>query len=128
MPTDAIPDELKPELEGGGLEGSVDPELLNQLMWAQFEANLRYVPIVVVGVVEIGSYRACMYFILGEGRTYFLQEGSSHCRSFGGASFGVAASSVSEDYVVLTLTGYYDRRCRWAATGPVARTFHITTR
>lgn len=122
----SIPDELKPELEGGGLSGAVDPELLSQLFWAQYEANLRFIPLRIVGVMETGPYSGCMYMI-GNSRTYWIEEGDRDCMwQPGRPPFSVTASYVSQDYVVLVLRGAYDYRCRYSATGSVVRTFHVS--
>ncbi len=123
--TDLIPDELRPELSGTGLDGAVDPELLDRLRWAQYEANLRLIPIIVVGVIEAGPTRGCIYTISGWPSTRWIEEGRSHCLSWG-APFSITCSQVSEDRVVLTLRGHYDYRCNYAATNPVPRTFHVS--
>jgi len=121
-----IPDELRPELEGTGLDGAVDPEVLNEIFWAQYAANLRLVPIIVIGTLEAGQNRGCIYTIAGAGFTRWLEEGRSHCLSWG-ASFSLTCSQVSEDFVVLVLRGTYDRGCRYAATESVVRTFHVSS-
>jgi hypothetical protein len=118
---DQIPDELRPAVTGSGLEGTVDPELLKQLQSARYETNLRFIPIIVIGVLMDGPYRGCIYTIAGTGYTSFIQEGSSQCLGM----FSISASQVSEDYVVLTLVGTYGRGCQYAATNPVVRTFHV---
>jgi hypothetical protein len=119
---DSIPRELRPQVEGTGLEGTVDPDLLDQLISAQYTANLRYIPISIVGVMENGPYRGCIYTIGGGGRSMFIQEGDTP-QCWG--NFSVYAAQISEDYVVFILTGYYDRRCNYPATNGVVRSFHI---
>jgi len=121
---DQIPEELRPKVEGEGLEGSADPKLLEQLFWSQYQANLRYLPIIVIGVIQAGPYRGVIYTIAGTGFTDFLQEGQSRCYSYQPA-FSLTVLQVSEDYVVMSLTGTYDRRCQYPATQPVIRTFHV---
>jgi len=118
---DSIPRELQPQVEGTGLEGTVDPDLLDQLISAQYTANLRYIPISIVGVMENGPYRGCIYTIGGGGQSMFIQEGDTQCLG----NFSVTASQISEDYVVFILTGYYDRGCNYPATSGVVRSFHI---
>jgi hypothetical protein len=120
---DLIPDELRPKTAGAGLEGSVDPELLNQLLAAQFEAGLRYIPIVVTGVLETGPYHGAIISLYGSGQTIFMQEGGSP-RCFG--RFSIQCAQASEDFVVLYLVGYSGRRCSGEATGRVVRTFHVS--
>jgi hypothetical protein len=122
---DDIPEELRPEMEGTGLEGAVDPELLEELFWATYEANLRHVPIIVVGVMQAGPYRGVIYTIAGWGGTRYLELGDQDCITGWIAPFSITPSQISEDFVVLTLRGHYDRGCRYAATGPVVRTFHV---
>ncbi len=123
--TDLIPDELRPELEGTGLDGAVDPELLARLRGAEYEANLRYIPIAIVGVMETGPYRGCLYTFAGYGGSWFLREGDDRCHWYG-SWFSLTAVQISEDYVVLSLRGTTPG-CRFAITGPVARTFHVTS-
>jgi hypothetical protein len=121
-----IPEELRPELSGTGLEGAVDPEVLRQLFAAQYEANLRLIPIIVVGVMEAGPTRIVLFTLPGLGYTISLDEGDNRCLFGGGMPpFSVTATRVSEDSVTLTLRGHYDYRCRYAATNPVQRTFHV---
>jgi len=118
-----IPEELRPKLTGTGLEGTADPELLKQLIMSTYTADLRMVPIIVIGVLENGQYRGCIYTIAGNGWTSFLQEGGQQCAQAGGfPPFTITASQISEDYVVLTLTG----GCGYAMTDPVVRTFHVS--
>jgi len=121
-----IPDELRPELSGTGLDGAVDPEVLRQLYAAQYEANLRLIPIIVVGVMEAGPTRIVLFTISGLGYTISLDEGQSTCLwAPGFPPFSVRATHVAEDSVTLTLRGHYDYRCRYAATNSVNRTFHV---
>jgi hypothetical protein len=118
---DLIPKELQPEVEGTGLEGTVDPDLLDQLLSAQYTANLRFIPISIVGVMENGPYRGCIYTIGGGGQSIFIQEGDTQCMG----NYSINAAQISEDYVVFILTGYYGRGCRYPATSGVVRSFHI---
>ena len=111
--TDYIPDELRTETEGAGLEGTVDPELLRLLGEALVEANLRVIPISVIGVIKIGSSAACMYSIWGMSST--IWEGTTD--NWWG--FTVTCDQVSEDFVVLTLR---------SGNASVVRTFHVSTR
>lgn len=121
-----IPEELRPELAGTGLEGAVDPELLEKLRWAEYEANLRFIPIIVIGVMEAGPTRIVLFTIAGYGRTMSLNEGQSTCMYYPGMPpFSIRATHVAEDSVTLTLRGHFDWRCRYPATDPVPRTFHI---
>jgi len=124
--TSLIPDELRPELEGTGLDGAVDPELLEQLFWAQYTANLRLIPIIIVGTIEVGPRRMVMYTIYGWGSTSTISVGETQCVPYS-PSFSITCSQASETFVVFSLRGYYDRRCRQAATGTVMRTFHTST-
>jgi hypothetical protein len=123
---ESIPKELRPKYEGTGLEGEVDPALLKQLRQASFTANLRYVPISIVGTMENGPYRVCFFTIAGSGRTFSISQGESRCIVYQGIPVSVGASQISEDYVVLTLTGAYDYGCNYPATNPVIRTFHVS--
>jgi hypothetical protein len=113
MQTRLIPDELRVQAEGTGLEGTVDPELLRLLGQAIIEANLRVIPISVIGVIQIGSQRACMYSI-GGWSTETIWEGETQ----GWWGFSVTCSQVTENFVVLTLT---------SGSAMVVRTFHVTS-
>lgn len=124
---DQIPDELRPKYEGAGLEGEVDPEVLRQLWTARFTANLRFVQIAIIGTMQNGPYRVCFYTFPGSGRTYTIQQGARpQCRVVNGLPISISAIQISEDYVVLSLTGSYDYGCNYAATNPVIRTFHVS--
>jgi hypothetical protein len=121
-----IPDELRPELEGTGLDGAVDQDLLNELRRAQYTANLRLIPIIIVGTIEVGPRRMVMYSIYGMGSTNTIGVGETQCVG-GSPSFSITCSQASDTFVVFSLRGYYDRRCSYAATGAVMRTFHTST-
>ncbi|MCX6645541.1 MAG: hypothetical protein NTY09_04165 [bacterium] len=108
--TDLIPDELKTETEGTGLEGTVDPDLLRLLGEALVEANLRVIPISVIGTIKIGERSACMYSIYGMSST--IWEGESQ----GWWGFGIACNQISENFVVFTL---------FSGSATVVRTFHV---
>jgi len=123
---DQIPEELRPDLEGTGIDGTVDPELLERLRSAEYTANLRLIPIIIVGTIEVGQRRMAMYYIYGSNSVRTIEEGGSPQCIGWGASFSVYCQQVSEDFVVLRLTGYYDWRCRYPATSSVMRTFHVT--
>lgn len=110
--THLIPEELRPEMEGTGLDGAVDPELLEQLGEAVAEANLRYIPIQVIGTIQVGPMRAAMYSLAGRG-TRTIAVGDTH--NYG--SFSIGCSQVSEDFVVLVLR---------SGGALVYRTFHIS--
>jgi len=107
--TDLIPDELRPEMDGTGLDGAVDPNLLEELFWANYQAQLRLVPIYIVGTMEAGPNKICMFVLFG--RSYTIQEGQS--RNFG--YFSLTCVQISEDYVVFILR---------AGNANVTRTFH----
>lgn len=108
-----IPEELRPKMEGTGLDGAVDPELLELLGEAVAEANLRYIPITVVGVIQVGSMRAAMYSVFGM-RTRTIAVGERPHRY---GNFEIGCSQVSEDFVVLFLR---------SGSALVYRTFHIS--
>jgi hypothetical protein len=111
--THLIPEELRPEMEGTGLDGAVDPELLEQLGEAVTEANLRWIPIQVIGTIQVGPMRACMYSLAGM-RTRTIAVGD---RPHNYGSFSIGCSQVSEDFVVLVLR---------SGSALVYRTFHIS--
>ncbi len=111
--THLIPEELRPEMEGTGLDGAVDPELLRQLGEAVAEANLRWIPIQVIGTIQVGSMRACMYSVFGM-RTRTIAVGD---RPHYYWNFSIGCSQVSEDFVVLVLR---------SGSALVYRTFHIS--
>ena len=114
-----IPEELRPELKGTGLDGTVDPKLLEQLKKAEYEANLRVVPIYILGVIKNGNYSTALYSIWGTGYTRQIAQGQSKSEWWGGP-FIVVASQISEDFVIFTLYGVVGR----SLTAPVVRTFH----
>jgi len=108
--TDLIPDELKTTAEGTGLEGTVDPDLLRLLGDALVEANLRIIPISVIGTIKIGERSACMYSIYGMSST--IWEGETQ----GWWGFGISCNHISENFVVFTL---------YSGSATVVRTFHV---
>ena len=110
--TELIPDELRTEMEGTGLDGTVDPELLRLLGEAIIEANLRIIPITVVGVIQIGTRKACMYSLWGSA-SQTIWEGETHWWGF-----TITCNQVSENFVVFTLR---------SGGAMVVRTFHITS-
>ncbi len=111
--TDLIPDELRPELDGTGLDGAVDPNLLEDLMWANLTAQLRLIPIRVIGTIQSGPNKVCIYSIGGWGNSNWINEGDYQ----GSGSFGIYCAQVSEDFVVLILM---------AGQSSVTRTFHVS--
>lgn len=110
--TDLIPDELRPEMEGTGLDGAVDPDLLEELYWANYQAQLRLVPIYIIGTMEAGPNKICMFMIGGLNRSFTIQQGQS--LNFG--YFTLYCSQISEDFVVFVLR---------AGSASVTRTFHV---
>jgi hypothetical protein len=115
---DAIPEELRPAYQGAGLEGEVDPELLKQLENATITANLRWIPIAIVGTMQNGPYRVCFYTFVGSGVTYTIEQGQTQSWGLAGIPVSIYASQISEDYVVLVLSG--------PDGTPVVRTFHVS--
>jgi len=110
--TDLIPKELRPELEGTGLDGPVDPELLGELAWANYTAMLRTIPIAVVGTMQSGPNRGCIYTIGGWGSSRWIDEGGTDNYGY----FSLYCAQVSEDFVVFILS---------AGNSSVTRTFHV---
>ncbi len=111
--TDLIPEELRPEMEGTGLDGAVDPDLLEELYWANYTALLRTIPIRIVGVIEAGPNRGCLYILAGWPQSVWIEEGQT--QNLG--SFSVHCAQVSEDFVVFILM---------AGSSSVTRTFHVS--
>lgn len=110
--TDWIPEELRPKMEGTGLDGAVDPELLEELFWANFQAQLRLVDIYIIGTMESGPNKICMFTIFGIPRSFTIMEGESTYFGF----FRIDCVQVSEDFVVFILS---------AGDASVTRTFHV---
>lgn len=117
--TNLIPEELRPEMEGTGLDGAVDPELLRQLQAAIAEANLRYIDIQVFGVIVVGSMRAAMYKIDTPwgSITRTIEEGDRPWQRHYYYGYSIGCSQVSEDFVVFVLR---------SGGALVYRTFHIS--
>ena len=110
--TDLIPEELRPEMEGTGLDGAVDPDLLEELFWANFQAQLRLVQINIIGTMESGPNKICMFTIFGIPRSFTIMEGETRYFGF----FRIDCVQVSEDFVVFILS---------AGDASVTRTFHV---
>jgi hypothetical protein len=121
---DAVPEELRPLIPGEGISGALDQELAD-LFKSQVEANLRVIPINIVGVMEQGGTRTAIgtmggaKFSVNQGQTIYL-------RSYGWYYLGITGTLVTEDLVILSLalyqyTGYGLNR----VTNPVPRSFHI---
>jgi hypothetical protein len=122
---EAVPDELRPLFDGEGFGGSIDDELRN-ILQSQIQADLRTIPIHIIGIMEQGSKRVAigrLYYTQGfrvseGGETYFWYSGSY--------LLGLYGAMISEDLVVLNLTLY-----RWSpwglnpVTDPVPRSFHV---
>ncbi len=122
---EAVPDELRPLFEGEGIGGSVDDEL-QSILESQIQADLRVIPINIIGIMEQGGRRVAIGrlnysqgFRVAEGETtYFWYSGSY--------VIGLTGVMITEDLVILNLQLY--QWSPWgvrAVTDPVPRSFHI---
>ncbi len=121
---DAVPEELRPLIPGEGIEGSID-EALYDLFTSQVEANLRIIPIHIVGVMEYGGSKMAIGTMAG--RKFQVAQGDTRYMGYGGwLALGVTGTYVSEDLVILSLALYsYSGYGLERVTDMVPRSFHI---
>ena len=121
---DQVPEELRPLIPGEGISGAMDEELEN-LFYAQVEANLRIIPINIIGVMEQGGARTAIGYI--GGNKFTISQGQIVYMRYSGWYFlGMTGTLVTEDLVILSLGLYqYNGYSMTLRTDLVPRSFHI---
>jgi hypothetical protein len=122
---EAVPDELRPLIPGEGISGAMDDEL-RELFESQIEADLRTIPIQIIGIMEQGNSRTAIGVIYGALK-FQVKEGSEIRMWYSGwYALGITGTLVSEDLVVLSLRLLrFTGRGFTPVTDPVPRSFHI---
>lgn len=122
---EAVPDELRPLIAGEGISGALDQELL-ELFRSSVQADLRSIPMWIIGVMEqggtkiaIGTISGTMKFKVGQGQQIRMWYS-------GWYALGITGTLISEDLVILNLVLLqFNGRSFTAITDPVPRSFHV---
>jgi hypothetical protein len=122
---EAVPDELRPLIPGEGISGAIDEEL-RKIFESQVEADLRLIPINIIGIMEQGGSRLAIGTIWYS-RSFKVSQGQEIRFWYSGwYVLGITGTLITEDLVVLSLRilQFTGRGFR-AVTDYVPRSFHI---
>jgi len=122
---EAVPDELRPLISGEGISGALDQELL-ELFRSSVQADLRSIPMWIIGVMEQGGKKTAIGTIGGSMKFKVSQGEEIRMWYSGWYVLGITGARISEDLVILNLRLLqYNGRSFSAVTDPVPRSFHV---
>ncbi len=122
---EAVPDELRPLIAGEGIKGALDQELLD-LFRSSIQADLRSIPMWIIGVMEQGGQKTAIGTIYGSMKFKVSQGQEIRMWYSGWYALGITGARISEDLVILNLRLLqYNGRSFSAVTDPVPRSFHV---
>lgn len=130
--TDAIPDALRPELEGEGISGAIDKGLIDQLIQSQLSTIFKYMPVEIIGTMQNGPYKSVLltipgfyYGILIEGQAFSIPAFPSEKGIY---YINMSVVQISEDEVTMAFSATMVDRLYGrvlASTPPVYRHFYV---